>query len=153
MPGRSRFTRARMILVLVLLGPGCKEELGPERFVTARVSGVIKEGDQPVTSGWIEFLPVNGTVGNPRSARIHPDGSFEADKVPVGENALRLVNAPIRLPRGNLIFGTYTTPIRRRIPERAGGTLTIDLLEEAVRYQAAVQRTHDHAADDPGTSR
>ena len=152
MPGLrfSRLVGALMILDLAILGPGCKEELGPEQFVTARVSGVIKEGDQPVSGGWIEFLPVGGTAGNQRSARIHPDGSFEADKVPVGENALRLVNAPIRLPRGNLIFGTYTTPIRRRIQDSAGVTLAIDLLEEAVRYQAAVQRTHNRVAEDPG---
>ena len=63
---------------------------------------------------------MDGTVGNLRSARIQPDGSFEADAVAVGENALRLVNAPIRMPGGDQLFGQFTTPIRGAFrPSRA----------------------------------
>jgi hypothetical protein len=129
-------------LALAILAAGCKEELGPERFVTASVSGVIKEGDRPVSGGWIEFLPVGGTIGNQRSARIRPDGSFAADKVPVGENALRLVNAPLEFPANTQLFGAFTTPLRRRIPE-GGGPLAIDLVAESIRFQSAVQRAQD----------
>jgi hypothetical protein len=148
----ARILGAPIILALALLGSGCKEELGPERYLTARVSGVIKEGERPVSGGWIEFLPVNGTVGNQRSARIQPDGSFQADKVAVGENALRLVNARIQVPGGGQIFGAFTTPIRRRIPERPDGPLAIDLLEEAVRYQSALSRVADRTPQNPGAA-
>lgn len=146
----GQVTGLTLIVAELLFGTGCHEELGPEHFVTTRVSGRIKEGDRPLSGGWIEFLPVNGTVGNQRSARIQPDGTFRAEKVAVGENALRLVNAPIRLPRGNLIFGTYTTPLRRRIPEGASPPLAIDLFEEAFRYQSALQSSRDGVATLPG---
>ena len=60
---------------------GCSEELGPEHMPVARVKGFVKEGVRPVSEGWIEFIPVDGTVGNLCSARLHADGSFEAEHV------------------------------------------------------------------------
>jgi hypothetical protein len=136
---------------LALIACGCKEELGPEHFPTARVSGVIKEGDLPVPGGWVEFHPVNGTVGNQRSARIRPDGRFQADRVAVGENAVRLVNAPIQIPGSTRLFGAFTTPIRRRISESGAEALKIDLVDEAIRYQAAVARAQDRSPQASGT--
>jgi hypothetical protein len=128
------------------VGFGCGSALGPERFRTVSVSGRIVEGKDPVASGWIEFIPVAGTVGNQRSARIQANGSFEADRVAVGENALRLVNAPVRLPGGAQLFGAFTTPIRRVIAEHQAAQLKIDLLEEAVRYQALQPRPTERNA-------
>ncbi len=125
-----------MVLLCGLLAPGCSEELGPERFPTARVVGRIVEGGSPVGGGWIEFLPTDGTVGNMRSARIGKDGSFQADRVAIGENVIRLVNAPIGIPGGAILFGKFSSPIRRKIPVRPEGLLTIDLVEEVVLYQA-----------------
>jgi hypothetical protein len=136
-----------------MLVAGCKEELGPEHLSTARVSGVIREGDRPVAGGWIEFLPVDGTVGNQRSARIRPDGFFAADKVPVGENALRLVNAPLEFPGNAMLFGAFTTPLRRRIPEGGGEPLAIDLVDEALRFQSSVQRARERTPRDTGAGR
>ncbi len=69
---------------IVLGACGCSEELGPERFATAKVRGMVTVGKSPVSGGWIAFDPVEGTRGNLRIARIRPDGSFEADRVPVG---------------------------------------------------------------------
>jgi len=128
------------LLVFGFLAPGCSEELGPERFPTTRVAGVVVEGGRPVGGGWIEFIPTEGTVGNIRSARIGKDGSFQTDRVAIGENVIRLVNAPISIPGGAALFGQFTTPVRRKIPQEPDGPLKIDLLDEAVRYQATRPR-------------
>src|SRR4051812_41549918 len=109
---------ARLTVLLALGASGCGEELGPERFPTTRVSGSLTEGGRPLSSGWIEFIPVEGTVGNLRSGWIQPDGSFNVDGVAIGENAVRLVFAGIRIRGGDQLFGQFGTPIRKRIPAR-----------------------------------
>ncbi len=128
------------VILLGLLAPGCSEELGPEHFPTTRVTGKVVEGGRPVAGGWIEFIPTEGTVGNIRSAWIGKDGGFQADRVAIGENAIRLVNAPISIPGGARLFEQFATPIRRKIPAQPVGPFTIDLLEEAVRYEATRPR-------------
>jgi hypothetical protein len=132
-----RYWKSRLAgLALMGLAPGCREELGPVRFPTTRVTGVVREGERPVGGGWIEFLPVDGTVGNLRSAPLRPDGSFEADRVAVGTNQVGLVAAPV----GSLLaqrFHPMRSPIRRAIPAGPSTTLTIDLIEEAVHHQPA----------------
>jgi hypothetical protein len=135
---------------MALLASGCSEELGSERFATTAVSGVVVEGKDPVKGGWIEFMPVEGTVGNLRSARILQDGSFRATRVAVGPNAIRLVNAPISLRGGPQLFGRYDTPVRRLILAHPEGPLRLDLLEEAVRYQAKRPRPPGGSARSPG---
>jgi hypothetical protein len=142
--------RLAPLLLVQLVGFGCGSALGPERFRTVKVSGRIVEGREPVNGGWIEFIPVDGTLGNQRSARIQADGKFEADKVAVGENALRLVNAHVRLPGGAQLFGAFTTPVRRVISENQAAPLEIDLIEEAVRYQALQPRPTERKAVQPG---
>lgn len=146
-PSGSITLRTTPLLLLGLLaGSGCREELRPERFPTASVSGKVVEGGKPVAGGWIEFFPVQGAVGNLRSARIAPDGTFRADRVAVGTNVVRLVNAPIQLPGGSALFGRFSTPVRRVVPDGGSSALTIDLLEEAVRFQAVRSRAQ---ADGP----
>ena len=81
---------------------------------------MLREGSRPVSGGWIEFFPVEGTVGNLRSARVRADGSFEADGVAVGENLIRLVNAPVELSGATQLFGSFQSPIRRVIADRDG---------------------------------
>ncbi len=140
-----------LALLLPLFNSGCREELGPEHFPTTRVSGLIIEGGKAVPGGWIEFLPTDGTVGNLRSARIHRDGTFEADRVAIGKNAIRLVDAPIQIPGGASLFGRYDrTPIRRTIAAFQQAPLKIDLLEEAARYQAAHSRARRPRAQPAG---
>ncbi len=120
---------------------GCREELGPEQFRTTSVSGVVRDGGRPVTGGWIEFQPVEGTVGNLRSAPIGPDGSFVADRVAVGTVAIGVVGAPLGgLPAE--VFRELAHPIRRKIPAGPSAPLEIDLLEEAIRYRKAKQAGH-----------
>jgi hypothetical protein len=121
-------------LLAALAMAGCREELGPVAFPTTRVSGVVLEAGRPVGGGWIEFVPVEGTVGNLRSAPIRADGQFEASGVAVGKNLVRLVHAPIRIPGGQHLFW-FESPIRRQIPRGPAVTLVIDVLEEAIRHQ------------------
>lgn len=139
------------LILLGLLAPGCSEELGPEQFPTTRVAGTVVEGGRPIAGGWIEFIPIGGTVGNIRSARIGKDGAFQADRVAIGENAIRLVNAPISIPGGARLFEQFATPVRRKISPRPDGPLTIDLLEEAVRYQATRPRRPADTAGNPSS--
>jgi hypothetical protein len=122
---------------LALGSSGCSEELGPERMEVVRVKGFVKEGIRPVSDGWIEFFPVDGTVGNLCSARIHADGSFEADHVPVGVNLIRLVNTPLSSKGAKQVFGAYTSPIRRTIPPQTKEPLLIDLVDEALLWRSA----------------
>ena len=135
---RSRRRRLSILLaaVAVVVAPGCREELGPERFPTASVQGVIVISGRPVESGWVEFQPAGGAVGNIRSARIEPDGTFRADRVAIGLNVVRLVDLPDMSPGAAAVL-SYTPPIRRTIPSEPGGPIRIDVFEELVRYQNA----------------
>lgn len=115
---------------------GCTEELGPEQMPVARVSGVVREGKQAVAGGWIEFIPVDGTVGNLCSAKINAHGSFDARRVSIGVNLIRLVNAPLSTP-GTAIFGAFQSPIRREIVAAPSEPLSIDIVEELIRYRSS----------------
>ena len=132
--------RQLAIAGLGLLLTGCGEALGPVPTRVVHVRGTVREGTRPLSSGWIEFFPVNGTVGNLRSARLRVDGSFEADGVAVGENLIRFVNAPIEAPRGAQLFGSYSSPIRRVISDRHAPPMEVDLVEEAIRYRGMQAR-------------
>jgi hypothetical protein len=138
-----RRTRVRVLLMVPVIGfalplAGCSEELGPVPMPVARVSGTVREGSRPVGGGWIEFVPVNGTVGNLRSARLRDDGKFETDGVAVGENLIRLVNVRTESAPLAKLFGEFSTsPIRRVVPARPDGPITLDLIEEAIRFQEA----------------
>jgi hypothetical protein len=121
------------LAVSACLGPGCGEELVPEPMPTARVAGRVHAGGRPVRGGWVEFLPVDGTVGRLRSAPIGPDGSFTEGRVAVGTQAIRLVDptAAGPLPGGRLFQQRYL--IRRRVGAQGDDRLDIDLQDEAIR--------------------
>ncbi len=114
---------------------GCSEELGPETMPVAQVNGSVTENGRALAQGWVEFFPVDGTIGNLRSSRIHPDGSFQADGVAVGRNLVRLVNADIKTPGLSRVFSSYQSPIRRIIAAEPSGPITIDLVTEAIQIQ------------------
>lgn len=122
--------------IAVVVASGCREELGPERFPTASVQGVIVRSGEPVESGWVEFQPAGGAVGNIRSARIEPDGTFRVDRVAIGLNVVRLVDLPDMSPGAAAVL-SYTPPIRRTIPSEAGGPIRIDVIEELLLYKNA----------------
>ena len=123
-----------------LLMTGCGDALGPVPLRVASVRGVVREGKRPLSGGWVEFFPVDGTVGNLRSARIQSDGSFEAEGIAVGKNLIRLVNAHIESPGAAQLFASFQSPIRRVIPERGGAPIDVDLVEEAIRFRETQNR-------------
>lgn len=124
------------VAAVVALAPGCREELGPERFPTVSVQGVVLQAGDPVPSGWIEFQPADGTVGDIRSARIEPDGRFRADRVAIGLNVIRLVDLP-GIPPGAVPALSFQSTIRRSIPSQPGGPIRVDVYDELVRHQNA----------------
>lgn len=79
---------------------GCSEELGPEKMPTAEVNGKVLFEGKPVSGGWLEFHPVDGTVGKIRSAPIARDGSFHCDAAAVGRCTIQFVQPPRTIPGG-----------------------------------------------------
>jgi hypothetical protein len=142
---------------LALLPGGCSEELGPFLPPVTQVKGRVTEGGRPITGGWVEFFPLDGCVGNLRSARLRPDGSFEADKVAVGFNLIRLVNTNISSVPARMIvphaFNQYTSPIRRTIPSQLAAPLLIDVFDEAVQFSNSRPRRVLPAMPQRGESR
>lgn len=150
-----------LIVVASALSGGCSEELEPVPMPVARVRGIVRTGDRPLSGGWIEFIPTDGTVGNLRSARVRPDGTFDADRVAIGTNAIRLVDARIDSPaylplfasvrwaalgRGDggrvgpnspaWLFMPFASPIRRVIAADSQAPIDVDVVAEAIRFQA-----------------
>ena len=124
---------------LAVAAAGCRDEWPPERLPTTAVRGRVLIGRAPVGGGRIQFAPVEGTPGKLRISPIRPDGSFEADRVPVGRVLVGLDRIPVGAvptsagpfdPRG---FGSLRSPIRRTIPPGPGADLAIDLIDEATR--------------------
>jgi hypothetical protein len=104
----------------------------------ATVKGVVTEGRRQVGGGWIEFVPVDGTIGNRRSARLNADGTFEATGVPVGVDLVRIVNARVESPVIARVVSDFASPIRRVVSGEDHQSISIDLLEETVRFQASL---------------
>jgi hypothetical protein len=128
-------------ITLVASASGCTDSIrGPEPMPVASVRGVVTEGGRPVGGGWIEFVPVEGTIGNLRTARLRADGSFSTDGVPVGVNLVRVVHARVENPAIAQFFSASFSPIRRVVPAREGSPLAIELLEECVRYESLYAR-------------
>ena len=127
----------RWLALPAVLLTGCSEELGPERLPTTAIRGQVLADARPVAGGWIELIPVEGTVGNPRILPIGPDGSFRDDHTPIGRVALRFERIDLgpnpsfaarALDPGT--FRTHSTPIRRTIAGPAE-PVRVDLVEEA----------------------
>jgi hypothetical protein len=132
---------------LALCSIGCRDVLGPEKMRVVTVDGQLTQGKKNVTRGWIEFVPVDGTVGRMRSARVLEDGTFHATKVAVGINLIRLVNADIDDPDLRRGFGSFASPIRRTITEGLGGRLEIDVFEEYRKSAASKMQERGRAAE------
>ncbi len=124
--------RVSTALMLAWVLSGCAEELGPEKFVTTRVRGTVSFGKKPVTKGWIEFWPADGSVGVMRSAPIQPDGSFDATRVPVGRNAVGFIGTNLSRRVGPEFY-ILGQKIKRVIPAGPNSELQIDLFDELVR--------------------
>lgn len=132
--GRGKIVLASFLVMLV----GCHEELGPQTSSLGIVEGHVRIGDDPVTQGWVEFLPVDGTVGPLRSGCLNADGSFRVAGVPLGKVAIRVVGLP-RVETADPVLATYLLRIRqifliRRHILSGETTVEIDLRNEARRH-------------------
>jgi hypothetical protein len=131
----SRRSLASATLAGCLAFIGCGEELGPEVIPDTSASGVVLLSGRPVDRGWVEFQPVDGTLGDITSARLRPDGTFRFDRAPVGEVSVRLIDAPLGSTGAGWIFRN-NSPIRRATQSPPGPPMTIEVVEELMRYQA-----------------
>jgi hypothetical protein len=118
-----------------------------------RVKGSVSERGQAVRGGWIEFFPVDGGIGNIRAARLRADGSFDADRVAVGLNLIRLVNTDIHHADAARLFGSYQSPIRRTISAQSNEPLVIELVDEATRWDQSRPRRARAQSPRPGEPR
>jgi hypothetical protein len=121
--------------LLPLCLSGCSHVFGPEQMTVTRVTGSVKNNGAPIKRGWIEFVPIDGTVGKICSGKIRADGSFEVAHVPVGMNLIRLANVPLGSAVAEQLFGSYHSPIRRVVREHATEPVVIEVLEERIRYR------------------
>ncbi len=101
--------------------------------------GYIHAADKPVAGGWVEFLPIDGTVGNFRVAPIDRAGRFEIDGVGVGRHVVGLAHTDLEQPFASL-FDTFRTPVRRVIPAGDLYDLDLDLVAEATRIEADLRK-------------
>ncbi|QDV37082.1 hypothetical protein [Tautonia plasticadhaerens] len=126
--GAGRISVRRLLVAILLATAGCAEEAGPEPMPTAPVDGLVLLSGRPLPGGWLEFLPVEGTVGRLRSARIGPDGSFRAEGVAEGTVAVRVAGAALPPPYAALLGQVFL--IRRDVPPGGATGLVIDLDRE-----------------------
>ena len=119
------------LALLALATSGCGHAWGPEEMPTTAIVGRIHFGDQEVTRGWLEIVPVDGTRGRLRSAPIRADGSFRAERVPVGRVAIRLAGPPLPVGQGHP-FEDFRRQylIRRAIAPAPSPPIDIDLWAE-----------------------
>ena len=127
-PIMSRRWRCGLFLVVLLIGAGCAEEWGPDWVPSAEVSGRVHRSGHPLTRGWLEFLPVDGTIGRLQSAPINPDGTFLANGVAPGSVAIRVVGADLPGAEYSLFSQIYV--IRREVRDAQANQLNIDLEQE-----------------------
>ncbi len=126
-------------LALMGLLAGCGHALGPEPMVTTTLVGRLHVGDRPIGRGWVQFLPVEGTLGTLRSAPLAPDGSFRMEKAPVGRVAVGFAGPmPDYVPNAEiypfLLYANRAFPARRTIAAGSPSSVDIDLEPERIVY-------------------
>ena len=135
-------TRRAVLFLLLAASAGCGRALGPERFATATARGTVRLRGEPVSGRWVEIVPIEGTLGRLRSARLAADGTFQVDRVPLGLVAIRLAGP--RLPYtgeprlDNFLFLCNRHHLIHK-PHVAGVPIAIELRDEA----NALQRSLD----------
>lgn len=104
-----------------------------ERPPTIAVGGRVRVGAVPIEGGWIEFWPVDGTVGDLKSSPIAADGTFALAGLTPGRRLVSLVRPrvgealpdPLRAVVGRV--RGLDSPARVVIPDRSPFRLDIDL--------------------------
>jgi hypothetical protein len=134
---RSASARPLLVLVVLILVPGCEPIFGPPQTRVASFSGRVLWHGQPISRGWLEISPTEGTLGHLRSARLEPDGTFRAERVPVGTVAIRIVGMPMLRSRDRaedrfLLDIRQVSLIRRTVPPAGLASCLIELDREAL---------------------
>lgn len=116
---------------LCLLG-GCAEERPDAPFPLITVNGQVLRSRQPVTTGWVEIVPVDGGKGVLRSGEIQSDGRFEVTGLGPGLHGVRVL-----VPRDKSLFpfDKFFSPIRRTLTDAPRQDITINLDEESRRIR------------------
>jgi len=136
---RSVLNLPSLATTLLALLSGCGGAFGPEQFKTARIEGAVRIAKEPLRGGFIEFSPIDGTVGIMRSAPIQPDGTFVVDRVAVGVNAIAIVGES--LPRRlSGICDPLGSQIHRTVADAQATKIEIDLLAEEASVQLRRQK-------------
>ena len=95
---RNRPAGGAAVAIALMLGAGCGQELDRFQYPTRTLAGQVTFQGRPVTSGWVEFVPTHGTVGNIVSARLGAGGRYTARAVAVGNNQVKIVHTRPPLP-------------------------------------------------------
>ncbi len=135
MTGLARSIGAFLVLVLAA---GCSGMLGRTSRSVTSVRGKLHVSGQALHPGWVEFWPVEGTVGNMRAAKLAADGTFAATRVPVGRVLVRFVpsakvaTGDLRLDRLAASCMGFDSPVRIMVPDRPDW-LDIDIGNQEIR--------------------
>lgn len=116
------------IIALPLLISGCSEELPDAGYPQITVQGQVLRPSKAITSGWVEFVPVDGGKGFYRSGEIQPGGEFKVTGLGPGLHGVRVI-----VPRDQSLFpfDKFFSPIRRVLTDEPLQTITINLDEES----------------------
>jgi hypothetical protein len=118
------------VLVTTALVTGCSEERPGETLPKITVQGqVIREG-KPLTSGWVEMVPVDGGKGVMRSGPIDNTGHYLATGLGPGLHGIRVI-----VPRDKTLFpfDQFFSPIRRTFTTDSVQTFDLNLSEESAK--------------------
>lgn len=129
-PGHS--SGMMTIAWLALVCSGCSEETGapPYPGATGRVTGRAIVGGIPISGGWLELIPTDGTAGDLRSSPLGPDGSFAIDRAAAGAVAVRIIHPPTnlesRIPRDVRL--SFSSLVRLQVEPNREERVVIDVL-------------------------
>lgn len=137
---RSRGSTWLLVAICTLVfSSGCGRAVGPEAIPMRTISGRVLLDGRPV-GGWLEIMPVEGTLGRLRSAALAADGSFTVTDIPMGRLAIRLAGPPIErtgdAKMDKFLFHARRMPmIRRSVGNDQNARLDIDLRAELAEFE------------------
>ena len=107
---------------------GCAEERPDPAFALVEVQGRIQRNGQPISTGWVEFVPVDGGQGVMKSGPVSANGQYKATGLGPGLHGVRVI-----VPRDKSLFpfDQFFSPIRRTITTEPVQTFDIDLSAES----------------------
>jgi hypothetical protein len=114
---------------------------------TTTVRGRVHLDGKPIIRGWIEIAPCEGTMGRITSAPIAPDGSFVAEKVPVGHVVMHFSGPPAPSTGDRAmdlyLFRAHREPVfRREISPGVNPRMDLDLRAEKARFEQVYGRIY-----------